>query len=76
MDRVGWPVRALVTARVLEALQQVMELHDLPAQDPRTKVSSDAVRLGVFMLLQKDGLMTPELYADPSWNILKEKGLV
>lgn len=78
MDRIGWPVRALVTHRVIEALQQSMALHDLPASDPRTRVSSDVVRLGLYMLLKKDGLIesVPGLEADPSWDELKRKGLV
>lgn len=76
MERVGWPVRALVTHKVIDALQESMKKHDLPTRDRRTKVSSDIVRLAIARLLIHDDLMTPELLEDDTWTSLREKGLL
>lgn len=76
-NRMGTPVRALVTIGVAEALQASMELHNLPGRSSKEKkASGDILRLAIFNLLQKDRLMTPELYNDPTWNSLKAEGLV
>lgn len=76
MERVGWPIRALVTHKVIDALKTSMKLHDLPTRDKRTKVSSDIVRLAIARLLIHDGLMTGELLDDDTWVSLREKGLL
>jgi hypothetical protein len=74
-EKVGRPVRALVTVAVQKAMMEFARLHGIP-QPPRGSVASDAVRLAIYRSLIQDGLMTPELMQDETWTSLREKGLV
>ena len=77
--KVGFPVRAQVTPPVLKLLMEACELHGVPGTNPRTKaptVSSDLIRLYLAWGLQKDGLWTKEIAQDPSWDKLRQKGLL
>jgi hypothetical protein len=75
LNRVGDPVRALVTPRVIEAIQMDMINTGLSGKRDN-RVSSDIVRLAIFERLKRQGLMTQELYEDSTWDTLKQSGLV
>lgn len=68
-EKIGRPVRALVTTNVYEALRKAAGMHG-------SLNLSDMFRLSLFHFLTANGLMTPELYEDPTWTYIKEKGLV
>lgn len=68
MQKVGRPVRALVTPPVENAIMEGMELHNV--------VLSDYFRLALFRQLEHDGLLNPYLRIDPTFLSLREKGLV
>jgi len=74
-DKVSTPARALFTSQMASKLQAAAAIHDIPAP-AHGKVPSDILRLYVFWGLKKDGLITEDIEADPSWDTLKEKGLV
>lgn len=68
MEKVGRPVRALVTPPVMEALEVDM-------QNTGTNLS-EILRLALYQRLVQQGIMTPELMQDPTWESLQQKGLV
>lgn len=68
LEKVGRPIRALVTQPVVDAVQLSMARHNI--------LLSDALRLALFRLLEADGLITPELATDDTWETLRGKGLV
>lgn len=74
-DKMSIPVRAMVTPGVRNALMESQVTHGI-AKPPRGDVSSDILRLAVYRFLQAEGMMTPELDADPSWDSLKGRGLI
>lgn len=75
MERIGWPVRALVTQPVIQALFQAMTITGLSGRKS-DQVSSDIVRLAIHRMLDDMGIMTDKLREDPSWDTLKESGHV
>lgn len=74
-NKVGTPVRALVTIGVAEALVEASSEHGIPGPEIGL-VSSDIVRLYVYQGLLKDGKMTEALANDATWDTLKARGLV
>jgi hypothetical protein len=68
IERVGIPVRALITPIVMDALSVDMKANNTNL--------SEAIRLALYERLLRQGLLTPELENDPTWLTLKEKGLV
>jgi hypothetical protein len=68
LQRISIPVRGLVSVPVRQALDQALEMHGC--------TTSDLLRLALFNLLKKDGLMTDQLRQDHTWDPLKDKGLV
>lgn len=75
MDRLGTPVRALVTLRVTDALIEDQRKMGIP-EPPDGIIASDTVRLALYERLKRVGLLTPELENDPTWNSLKDRGLL
>lgn len=69
LKKVGRPVRALVTQPVMDAI-------DAARKNAGNLNASDLLRLSLFEHLSRHGLVTDELYEDPTWMTLKEKGLV
>ena len=76
MKKVGTPVRALVTTPIARLLNVAARQHGIPDPTVRGIVASDILRLYMYHGLLKDGLMTPEVAEDPSWDSLKSYGLV
>ncbi len=74
-QKVGTPVRALVTMPVADQLAVASRTHGID-EPGRGKVSSDILRLYIYNGLVKDGLMTTDLRNDPTWAGLVEMGLV
>jgi hypothetical protein len=75
LKKVGTPARALLTIGVAEAVQAAARLHGI-ADPPMGVVASDILRLYIYRGLQQDGLLTPELTEDPTWDTLRLSGLV
>lgn len=73
--KVGTPVRCLTTKSVADAIASAAEKHGIPAPTFGT-VASDIVRLYIFNGLKADGKMTAEIEKDPTWDTLKERGLI
>ena len=69
LEKIGRPVRALVTLPVMDALRQDMRLHD-------GLTISEMLRLALYRELAHQGLITPALQRDPTWESLAQKGLV
>lgn len=68
LEKVGRPVRALVTVPVMEAIQEDMD---------QTGINlSEVFRLALYRYLDHKGMITPELRVDPTWISLVEKGLI
>jgi len=76
MKKVGTPVRALVTKPMANLLNEAARQHGIPDPTVRGIVASDILRLYMYHGLIKDGLMTPEVAEDPSWDSLRGAGLV
>lgn len=77
--KIGRPVRALVTPPVEKALIEAAEMHGISYVIDtlgRTTVPSDLLRLWMAQGLKKDGLWTEEIAADPTWDALKQAGLL
>lgn len=74
-DKIGNPVRCLVTPGVQEILIQIQESTGIPGP-ARGLVASDTLRVALYEHIQKRGLMTPELDQDPTWDSIKSRGLV
>ena len=73
--KVGTPARALVTILVADAIVEDAHKHGIP--DPeRGLIASDILRLYIWRGLEHGGLMTEDLRNDPTWDSLKQKGLV
>ncbi len=68
LQRISVPVRGLVSVPVRQALEQAISMHGCNL--------SDLLRLAIFNLLKKDGLMTDKLRHDHTWDPLKDKGLI
>lgn len=63
------PVRAMVTPPVCDALKMAQD--KLGVGEPENgEIASDTVRLGMWLLLQNLGLMTPDLENDVAWESL------
>ena len=68
IQKVARPIRANVTIPVLEAIEEV---------EKELGVSlSDFLRLATFRLLDQQGKIYPDLIDDPTWDGLKQRGLV
>ena len=67
-NKVGVPVRCLVTRRVNQAMEEAVRIHGV--------TMSDVQRLAIYNLLQKDGLLTDELRQDMTFESLRAVGLV
>lgn len=74
-NKVGTPVRALVTIGIAELLAELSDEHGIPNPE-QGLVSSDIVRLYLYYGLVKDGKMTEELEQDATWDTLKARGLL
>jgi hypothetical protein len=62
-------VRCLVTPVVKDFVEgELSRLHGLN--------ESDLIRLALYNLIKKDRAMTPEIEKDPTWDELKEAGLI
>jgi hypothetical protein len=68
MQKVGRPVRALVTQPVMEAIEADMENVGLNL--------SEALRLAMYERLKRQDLITETLYLDATWQSLREKGII
>lgn len=72
-NRLAYPVRAMVTIGVVEALQEAEKMHGIPGDHHKQgRVSSDILRYYLIEGLRKDGLLDTE---DPTWSTLKDAGL-
>jgi hypothetical protein len=78
MAKVGIPVRCLVTPLVLEALQVSEQAHGISSPGPsRGRLSSDILRLAIYGLLEKEGLLDQyQLREDPTWETLQQAGIL
>jgi hypothetical protein len=68
LDKVGRPVRCLVTKRVAQNLIQLAKSSGINL--------SDVLRLALYNLLKQRGMMTAEMETDPTWDELKKVGLL
>lgn len=68
LEKVGLPVRALLTPPAYDALAQAMQRLGLNL--------SETVRLSIYRALEDQGLMTDELRHDPTWESLRRKGIL
>ena len=68
MQKVGRPVRALVTPPVMDAITEAMDQSGLNL--------SELFRLALYEHLRKQGAITEGLYLDPTWQSLREKGII
>jgi hypothetical protein len=76
MEKVGIPVRCLVTPLVLEALQESEREHGIQSPS-RGRLSSDILRLAIYGLLEKEGLLdSHQLREDPTWETLQQAGIL
>ncbi len=67
-DKIGRPVRCLITDQVFRVL--VEEGHD------REVSQSDYLRLALYRQLEKEGKMTDDLRRDATWDALRRTGLI
>jgi hypothetical protein len=75
MRKVGRNVRTLVTPVIEDVIKDDARTHGINATR-RGEVGVDYARLCIYEHLRRVGLITPELYEDPTWDTLKEMGLV
>jgi hypothetical protein len=68
LAKVGRPVRALVTYPVMEALEAAMQVSQINL--------SETLRLAIYQHLNQLGLLDEQLQRDPTWDNLRQKGLV
>ncbi|NLG97057.1 MAG: hypothetical protein GX491_06815 [Chloroflexi bacterium] len=62
------PVRCLTTIGTRQAIEQGGEIHAVTI--------SNYLRLALYRQLEADGLMTPKLRKDATWDELRQAGLV
>lgn len=67
--KIGWPERALVTSQVRNTITELCTELGMFNR-------SNIIRLGLFLVLERYHLMTPELYDDETWKELQEAGIV
>jgi hypothetical protein len=68
LEKVGRPVRALVTQPVMEAIE---------ADRGNTQMNlSEFLRLAIFERLNRQGLITPALMEDPTFQTLRQKAIL
>lgn len=68
-DKVGQPVRCLVTPGIRALLDQLSEIHGVSI--------SDVLRLALYRHLKAAGLLeTKDVLNDATWDELKKAGLV
>jgi len=67
-EKIGRPVRALVTLPVMDVLEALMEKLGMNL--------SEVLRLALYNLLLKYDLLTDQLREDETFKSLREKGLL
>lgn len=67
-DKVSFPMRFLITSKVLGIVNDLMLRLDL---NP-----SDFARLAIYNIINEKGLNSEEFINDPTFRNLKEKGLI
>jgi hypothetical protein len=67
-DKIGRPVRCLITENVFHVLSNGGDNHQAS--------QSDYLRLALYHELERDGKMTEELRKDATWDALRRSGLI
>ncbi len=67
-DKIGRPVRCLITDRIFHVLNDEGESQQVS--------QSDYLRLALYRQLEHDGKMTEDLRRDATWDALRRSGLV
>ncbi len=67
-DKIGRPVRCLITDQVFQVLVEEGQ--------ERQVSQSDYLRLALYRQLEREGKMTDDLRRDATWDALRHSGLV
>lgn len=74
-QKMSVPARALLTPQVADVIVSLAKEMGIPSPT-HGMIASDIVRLALYRLMRSKDVITADLDSDPTWNSLKEKGLV